>query len=323
MSKYLVTGGAGYIGSACVEKLIDQGDEVVVLDNLSTGHIENIHPKAIFIKGDVGDSDVVNELFKDHRIDAVLHFAAFALVGESMTQPKKYFHNNFVQPLNLLDAMIENKVPKFIFSSTCATYGIPDKMPMDESTSQKPINPYGESKLMLEKAVKWYQQAYGLKYTIFRYFNACGATKMSLENHDPETHLIPLVFDALLGKRSNITVFGTDYKTADGTCIRDYIHISDLIDAHLLAIKRMDQSDANEYNLGTGNGLSVKQIIESVERVTGKKVPTTIGDRRPGDPDELVAKAEKAKTELGWVPKYSNIDQIIESVWDKLSNPEK
>lgn len=323
MSKYLVTGGAGYIGGVCVEKLIDRGDEVVILDNLSTGHIENVHPKAIFVQGDIGDKKLTDKIFTDHKIEAVLHFAAFSLVGESMTVPKKYFWNNFVQPLSLLDSIVENKVPKFIFSSTCATYGIPDKMPMDELTSQKPINPYGESKLMLEKAVKWYQKAYGLKYTIFRYFNACGATARILENHIPETHLIPLVFDALLGNRESISIFGTDYKTQDGTCIRDYIHVSDLIDAHLLAIDNMDKVEGNEFNLGTGNGLSVKQIIESVERVTTKKVPTVIGPRRPGDPDELVANAEKAMKELGWVPKYSNIDKIIKSVWEAIEKRKK
>ena len=318
MSKYLVTGGAGYIGGTCVEKMIDRGDEVVIVDNLSTGHEKNIHPKAIFVKGDVGDRDLMDKVFKDHKIEAVLHFAAFALVGESMTAPKKYFHNNFVQALNLLDSIVENKIEKFIFSSTCATYGIPDKMPMDETTSQRPINPYGESKLMLEKAVKWYHSAYGLKYTIFRYFNACGATKMILENHQPETHLIPIVFEAITGLRKEVSVFGTDYNTPDGTCVRDYVHVSDLIDAHLLAIKNMDRSSANEFNLGTGNGLSVKQIIDSVERVTDQKVPTVIGPRRSGDPDELVAKADKAMSELGWKPQFDSIDKIVDSVWEEI-----
>lgn len=318
MAKFLVTGGAGYIGSACVEKLIDRGDHVIVVDNLSTGRRENVHPKAEFIEGNVGDRTIMDKIFQNNQIEAVFHFAAFALVGESMVEPKKYFHNNFVEALNLLDSIVENKVNKIIFSSTCATYGIPDHVPMDEKTPQKPINPYGESKLMVEKAIKWYQKAYGLKFTIFRYFNACGATKLSVENHNPESHLIPIVFKVITGERDELTINGNDYKTPDGTCIRDYIHISDLVDAHLLAVERMNIKDANEYNLGTGIGVSNNQIVESVERVTGMKVRCSYGPRRPGDPDELVAKADKAREELGWKPKFENIDETIESVWNAI-----
>jgi len=323
MSKYLVTGGAGYIGGVCVEEMLKKGDEVVILDNLSVGYKENIHQKASFYQGSVGDSKLLDKIFAEHEISAVLHFAAFALVGESVKEPAKYFQNNLAQGLNLLDGMTRNGVKKFIFSSTCATYGIPERSPMDETTPQKPINPYGESKLMMEKAVKWYQRAYDLKYTIFRYFNACGATTQSMEQHVPETHLIPLVFDAATGKRENITIFGTDYKTPDGTCIRDYIHVLDLIDAHIRAIEYMENNPANEFNLGTGIGLSVKQIIEAVEKITGKTVPVVLGERREGDPSELVAKAGKANKELGWIPQHSDIEDVIKSVWEATKNPPK
>lgn len=323
MSKFLVTGGAGYIGGVCVEEMVKKGDEVVVLDNLSVGHKENIHPKAAFYQGDTGDGALLDKIFKEHQIDTVLHFAAFALVGESVKEPSKYFHNNFAQGISLLDSMRRNGVDKFIFSSTCATYGIPDKSPIDENTPQRPINPYGESKLMLEKALKWYHSAYGMKYTIFRYFNACGATEQSMEVHEPETHLIPLIFDALMGKRPNITVFGTDYNTQDGSCIRDYIHVLDLIDAHLKAIDYMGSNFANEFNLGTGKGYSVKQVIDTVKRVTGKEIMVVLGERRPGDPDELVAKADKAFNELNWHPTHSDLEQVVASVWKAVQNPPK
>lgn len=319
MKKYLITGGAGYIGGVCVEEMIKRGDEVVILDNLEVGHKENVKAKAAFYQGNIGDGRLLDKIFSDHKIDTVLHFAAYALVGESVKDPSKYFQNNLAQGLNLMDSMRRNGVEKFIFSSTCATYGIPDKSPINEETPQRPINPYGESKLMLEKALKWYHSAYGMKYTIFRYFNACGATDESFEQHVPETHLIPLVFDAALGKRQNITVFGTDYKTPDGTCIRDYIHVLDLIDAHLKAIDYMDTNFANEFNLGTGKGFSVKEVIDMVKEVSGKEIEVVYGDRRSGDPDELVADPKKANTELGWMPQYSNLRNVVESVWKALN----
>src|SRR3989339_1492108 len=323
MGKYLVTGGAGYIGGVCVEEMIKRGDSVVIVDNLSTGRKENVHQGAVFYQGDVGDMRLMDKVFTEHQVEVVLHFAALALVGESVKDPGKYFQNNLAQGLNLLDSMRRNGVDKIIFSSTCATYGIPEKVPMDEATPQKPINAYGESKLMLEKVIKWYHSAYSMKYTFFRYFNACGATSQSLEMHEPETHLTPLVFDAATEKRKNITVFGTDYKTPDGTCRRDYIHVLDLIDAHLRAIDYMNQSFANEFNLGTGKGYSVMEVIEAVKKVTGKDIPMVLGERRPGDPDSLVAKADKAMNELGWQPTHSSLDQIVESVWKAVQSPPK
>ena len=321
MSKYLVTGGAGYIGGVAVEELISKGNEVVIVDNLSVGLRDNVHPEAVFYEGDMGNANLMNKVFGEHKIEAVLHFAAFAQVGESVTEPAKYFQNNLSQGLNLLDAMRKNGVDKIIFSSTCATYGIPEKSPMDESTPQKPINPYGESKLMMEKVIKWYHQAYGLRYTIFRYFNACGATRQSIERHIPETHLIPIIFEVVMGKRDSITINGTDYPTPDGTCVRDYVHVLDLVDAHIRAIKHMDGSFANEYNLGTGTGYSVKEMISAVEKITNKEVAYHLGTRRIGDPAALVAIAKKAKDELGWEATHSGLPEIISSVWEAIQNP--
>ena len=320
MSKYLVTGGAGYIGGTCVEKMIDRGDEVVILDNLSTGHLENVNPNAIFVKGNVGDKELLDKLFTDHKIDAVLHFAGFIQVGESVKLPGKYFENNLAQGINLLDSMAKNGVKKIIFSSTAAIFGNPKEIPIKEYTEKEPINPYGESKLMLEKVIKRFHDAYGIRFTIFRYFNACGATKNSRENHSPESHLIPIVFESITGKRDLLTINGSDYKTPDGTCVRDYVHISDLVDAHLLAIDYMNDHEENYFNLGSGNGYSIKQVVESVERVTGRKVPVVMGARREGDPDFLIASSEKAHRELGWSPKFRDLDSIIKTVWEAIQN---
>lgn len=321
MSKYLVVGGAGYIGGVCVEKMIDRGDEVVILDNLKTGHKENVHPKATFYLGDKGDGALMDKIFSEHQIDTVLDFAGLIQVGESVKEPGKYFQNNLGQGVDLLDSMMRNGVNKIVFSSTAAVFGNPKVVPIGEDSEKDPINPYGESKYFFEKVIKRYAQAYGLKYTIFRYFNACGATTQSKELHAQESHLIPLIFQAAKGERPNIAVFGTDYDTPDGTCIRDYVHVSDLIDAHLLAIQKMEISPANEYNLGNGSGYSVNEVISAVEKVSGKKVPVVLGDRREGDPARLVASSEKARTELGWVPKYPEIEQIIKSAWEAEVNP--
>lgn len=321
MSKYLVVGGAGYIGGVCVEKMIDRGDEVVILDNLKTGHKENVHPKAAFYLGDKGDGALLDKIFSEHKIDTVLDFAGLIQVGESVKEPGKYFQNNLGQGIDLLDGMMRNNVKKIIFSSTAAVFGDPKVVPINEEAEKEPINPYGEAKYFFERVIKRYSLAHGLKYTIFRYFNACGATKQSKELHAQESHLIPLIFQAVKGERPNIAVFGTDYDTPDGTCIRDYVHVSDLIDAHLLAIQKMESTPTNEFNLGNGNGYSVKEVISAVEKVTGKQVPVVISERRAGDSARLVASSEKAKKELGWVPQFPEIEQIIASAWEAEINP--
>jgi UDP-glucose 4-epimerase len=315
MKKLLVVGGAGYIGGVCVEKLIEQGDRVIVLDNLKTGHKENIHPEAIFYQGDKGDSTLMDKIFKEHEVETVLDFAGLIQVGESVKEPAKYFENNFCQGLSLLDSMIRNQVKNIVFSSTAAVFGNPKTVPITEGAEKAPINPYGESKYFFEQAIKRYSEVYGLSYTIFRYFNACGATERSKEEHINESHLIPLIFQAVKGKRPTISVFGTDYETPDGTCIRDYIHVEDLVSAHLLAIKYIRVSPQNEFNLGNGSGYSVKEVIAAVEKISGKTVPVIYTERREGDPARLIASSEKAKKELGWVPKYPLIEQIIESAW--------
>lgn len=323
MSKYLVAGGAGYIGGVCVEKMIDRGDEVVILDSLITGHKENVHPQAAFFQGDKGDSKLLDKIFAEHQIDTVLDFAGLIQVGESVIKPDIYFQNNLIQGVRLLDGMRKNNVNKFIFSSTAAVFGNPKTVPINEEMEKEPINPYGEAKYFFEQVIKRYATAYGLQYTIFRYFNACGATDQSKEEHAQESHLIPLIFQAVKGERPSITVFGTDYNTPDGTCIRDYIHVSDLVDAHLIAIKKMDSVPTNEYNLGNGSGYSVKEVITAVEKTTGKTVPVVIGDRREGDAARLIASSEKAKTELGWTPVFPKIEQIIASAWEAEINPPK
>ena len=315
MKKFLVVGGAGYICGVCVEKLIERGDAVVVLDHLGTGHRENVHPNAVFFQGEKGDSKLLDKIFDEHKIDTVLDFAGLIQVGESVKEPAKYFQNNFCQGISLLDSMRRNGVEKIIFSSTAAVFGNPKEVPITEAAERAPINPYGESKYFFEQAIKRYSEAYGLKYTIFRYFNACGASERSKEEHINESHLIPLIFQAVKGERPNIAVFGTDYETPDGTCLRDYIHVEDLISAHLSAIKYMDKSFRNEFNLGNGSGYSVREVIAAVEKITGKKVPVVYANRREGDPARLIASSKKAIKELGWVPKYPKIEQIIESAW--------
>jgi UDP-glucose 4-epimerase len=308
-----VTGGAGYIGSVCTEELLNAGHQVTVYDDLSEGHRSAVDARARFMAGQPErDQDILNAV-RETRPEAIMHFAACALVGESMTHPKKYFHNNVVNGLKLLDAAVECGVGKFVFSSTCATYGPPERVPMTEELPQRPINPYGESKLMFEKILLWYRQSYGLEFIAFRYFNAAGATEKFGEHHRTETHLIPNVLRVALGQAAQCEIYGTDYPTPDGTCTRDYIHIVDLAQAHILGLAAGKQGF---YNLGNGDGYSVRQVIETCEKVTGKKIPALERPRRPGDPPRLVASAEKAIRELGWRPRFPKLEDIIRSAWN-------
>ncbi len=308
-----VTGGAGYIGSVCVSELCDAGHSVTVLDNLSEGHRSAVDPRARFVQLDLGDREGVARAVREAQAEAVIHFAAYALVGESMTDPSKYFRNNVGNAINLADASVAAGVRKFVFSSTCATYGPPDRVPMDEGLPQRPINPYGESKLMFEKVLRWYQELHGLEFVAFRYFNAAGASANFGEHHRVETHLIPLVLQVALGQRSHIDVFGNDYPTPDGTCIRDYIHIADLAQAHIQALA---PGKSGYFNLGNGEGFSVREVIATCERITGRSIAFQDKPRRAGDPARLVASAQKAISELGWKPQYPRIEQIISTAWN-------
>ena len=312
MNKVFVTGGAGYIGSVCVELLCDRGKEVAVFDNLSEGHRSAVDPRARFFQGDLGDRTVLGHAMQEFEPEAVLHFAAHALVGESMQNPTKYFRNNVAYGVNLLEACVEAGVKNFVFSSTCATFGIPERVPLDESLPQCPINPYGESKLLFERILRWYDEIHGLRSTILRYFNAAGATEKFGEDHRIETHLIPNILKVALGQKQAVEIFGTDYPTPDGTCIRDYIHIRDLAEAHLLALGR---EASGAYNLGTGGGSSVKEVLEVCREVTGQDIPSIERPRRPGDPPRLIAASEKARSELGWQPKFQNLRDIVSSAW--------
>jgi UDP-glucose 4-epimerase len=307
-----VTGGAGYIGSISVEELINAGHQVTVFDNLTEGHGSAVDGRARFIQGDLSDQELITRSVCDAKAEAVMHFAANALVGESMTNPGKYFGNNVGNGVKLLEACVTAGVRKFVFSSTCATYGPPDRVPMTEDLPQRPINPYGESKLMFEKVLQWYQQLRGLEFVALRYFNAAGATEQFGEDHRCETHLIPNVLKVALGQKANCEIFGTDYPTADGTCIRDYIHIVDLAQAHILALTPGKQGF---YNLGNGDGYSVRDVLKMCEKVTAKRIPAVEKSRRPGDPPKLVASAEKAKRELGWKPSLAGLEDIITSAW--------
>lgn len=313
----LVTGGAGYIGSVAVDDLIDAGEKVAVLDNLSRGHREAVNEDAAFYEGDIGDRELVTRICREQKVAAVMHFSAFAYVGESVERPDIYYHNNVIQTAVLLDAIRECGVRQFVFSSTCATYGEPIAIPIDETHPQNPTNPYGRTKLMVEHMLADYDRAFGMKFVALRYFNACGATETRFERHDPETHLIPLILDAAAGKREYVSIFGGDYPTADGTAIRDYIHISDLSQAHILALKYLQSGGASDaFNLGNGNGFSVLEVIEAAKRVTGHDVPYRIEPRRAGDPSRLIAKADKAVSILGWQPKHADLDSIIASAWN-------
>jgi UDP-arabinose 4-epimerase len=313
----LVTGGAGYIGSHTAKTLAAAGHRPIVIDNLSYGH-EWAVKWGPFERGDLADAAWVAGVFDRHAVEAVIHFAASAYVGESMTDPRKYFRNNTVNTLNLLDVMVGHGVTRLVFSSTCATYGVPDRVPIDEEHRQAPVNPYGESKLFVERMLYWYGQAYGLRSVALRYFNASGADPAGEigEDHDPETHLIPLVIDAALGRRPPVGVFGTDYPTPDGTAIRDYIHVVDLAEAHLRALDYLVGGGASAaFNLGTGRGHSVREVIETVERVGGTPVPRVASPRRAGDPPALVADARRAREVLGWTARFADLDVIIEHAW--------
>ena len=310
----LVTGGAGYIGSICVEMLIEQGYKVVVIDNLIEGNCGAVLPEAVFVKGDFGDREVLNKIFKQYPVDVVVHFAAHASVPLSMADPAGFYQNNIINGINLLDVMMEYGCKKMIFSSSASTFGEPQYTPIDEDHPQLPINPYGETKLAFEKILYWYHRAYGLKVNSFRYFNASGASERLGEAHKHESHLIPLAIQAATGKREKLEVYGNDYETKDGTCVRDYVHVIDIADAHIRAIDNLDNSSFAAYNLGCGVGYTVDEVINAVQDMSGLKVPFEYVGRRAGDPAVLVASHELAEKELGWKPSY-NLEQIVESAW--------
>lgn len=307
-----VTGGAGYIGSVCVEELIDAGHQVTAYDNLTEGHRSAVDQRAQFVHGDLSDELKLAQALRESKPETVLHFAANALVGESMANPGKYFNNNVANGLKLLDAAVTAGVKKFVFSSTCAVYGVPSRIPMTEELAPHPVNPYGESKLMFEKMLQWYQRIHDLEFVAFRYFNAAGASDQFGEHHRIETHLIPNVLRVALGQAPHCEIFGTDYPTPDGTCVRDYIHIIDLARAHILA---MEPGRHGFFNLGNGEGYSVREVIQMCEQITGKFIKAIEQLRRHGDPPKLVASAEKAKKELGWKPEYPKLKDIVASAW--------
>ncbi|MGE5633167.1 MAG: UDP-glucose 4-epimerase GalE [Caulobacteraceae bacterium] len=322
----LVTGGAGYIGSHCVYGLIDKGEDVIIADNLQTGHVDAVHKKAKFYKGDLRDRAFLDKVFAENKIDSVIHFAANSLVGVSMKEPLAYYDNNMHGTQVLLEMMMKHNVKRIVFSSTAATYGEPENIPILETDRTEPTNPYGETKLAMEKMMKWADEAYGLKYIALRYFNVAGAHESGLigEDHNPETHLIPLILQVPLNRREKITIFGDDYDTNDGTCIRDYIYVMDLVDAHILALKKLrGGSNSTVYNLGNGEGFSVKEMIEAARRVTGHPIPAVVVERRAGDPSKLIASSRKAQQELGWNPSYTTVDDIIATAWKwHRNNPE-
>ena len=319
----LVTGGAGYIGSHCVAALIERGADVVVVDDLSKGHREALKGGRLYV-GSVADRAFLDDVFSREPIEAVIHFAAFSLVGESMQVPEQYFRNNVTAGLTLIETMLAHKVPYLVFSSTAATFGEPEYVPIDEAHPQNPTNPYGESKLIVEKMLKWCDQAHGLKFCALRYFNVAGAWHDGSigEDHRPESHLIPLILQVAQGKREQLSLFGTDYPTKDGTCIRDYIHVDDLADAHLKAVDYLMKGGSTEcFNLGTGLGLSVREILETAEKVTGKKIPVRYGPRREGDPPRLIANPAKAKEILGWEAQCKDANKIVETAWKWMTGP--
>lgn len=315
----LVVGGAGYIGSHMVKRLIEQGQEVVVVDNLSTGHRKAVDEKARFYEGDIRNHVFLKGVFDRENIDTVVHFAAFSIVPESMEKPLKYFDNNTAGMVALLEEMRDHDVKRIIFSSTAATYGVPEKSPIAENDRQAPINPYGESKLMMEKIIRWADQAYGIKFVALRYFNVAGAYPDGSigEDHGPETHLTPIILQVAAGQRDQLKIFGDDYNTPDGTNVRDYVHVLDLVDAHILAINYLKAgNDSDVFNLGSSTGFSVKQMVEAAREVTGEPIPAEITERRPGDPDSLIAASQKARDVLKWQPQYDDVKEIIQTAWN-------
>lgn len=319
----LVLGGAGYIGSHTVYELIDNGEDVAVIDNLLTGHEEAVHPKARFYKGDIRDREFLDEVLKKEKPDAVIHFAACSLVGESMEKPLKYYDNNLCGTKILLDSMVANGIDKIVFSSTAATYGEPERIPILETDKTEPTNTYGETKLSMEKMFKWVGKAHGLRYVSLRYFNACGAHNSGIigEDHNPESHLIPLILQVPNGKREFISIYGGDYDTKDGTCVRDYIHVTDLAQAHILAVKYLQNGNKSEiFNLGNGIGFTVKEVIDTARKVTAHPIPAKITPRRAGDPAQLIASSEKAKEILGWKPEHNSLEEIISTAWNWHKN---
>ena len=312
--KILVTGGAGYIGSIVVEQLIGAGESVVVFDNLYQGHQAAVHPQATFVRGDLADRAAVDALFDTHQPEAIMHFASHTLVGESMEAPFRYIGENVTNGLNLLQSAVQHGVRRFILSSTANLFDKPERMPIDEEERIVPGSPYGESKYILERLLYWLDRVHGFRYAALRYFNAAGASVERGEDHHPELHIIPLVLGVAQGKRAKVTIFGDDYPTPDGTCVRDYIHVIDLAQAHILALRALDRG-SRTYNLGNGQGFSVKQLIEMAREITGHPIPTEIGPRRPGDPATLIASSDRIRRELGWKPKYPDLRAIVESAW--------
>lgn len=315
--KVLVTGGAGYIGSVAVEMLADSGHSVVVYDNLVKGHRGAVDERARFVEGDLEDLALLDSTLRDNNIDAVMHFAAHSLVGESMEKPGKYFDNNVAAGITLVEAMLRNDVKMLVFSSSAATYGMPENVPIKESEPATPINPYGESKLAFERMLSWYDKGNGVKFVSLRYFNAAGASGKYGEVHDPETHIIPIVLQVALGQRPHVQVYGDDYPTRDGTAIRDYIHVKDLAQAHLLALRWLGEGGESQiFNLGNGSGFSVNEVVDTARRVTGHEIPAQVAPRRAGDPPVLVASSEEITTKLGWKPEYPALEEIIRTAWE-------
>jgi UDP-glucose 4-epimerase len=318
----LVTGGAGYIGSICVEQLVKQNHHVIVIDNIQQGHREAVLPEAAFYEGDIGNSDLLEEIFQKHKIEAVMHFAAETLVDVSMTNPQIYFENNVVNGLTLLNVMKMYDCKKMIFSSTAAIFGNPEYIPIDEKHPTEPINSYGESKLMFERILDWYHSAYGFQFNAFRYFNAAGASQRLGEAHNPESHLIPNIIKVALGLKEKIYIFGSDYETRDGTCVRDYLHVVDIAQAHILSMENLEKKPSAKYNLGNGTGFTNLEVLRMLEKISGKRVPYELAKRRPGDPKTLVASSRLAEQELGWQPAYPSLESIITSAWDwHVRNP--
>lgn len=313
--RILVTGAAGYIGSVCSEVLLDRGHAVLALDDLSEGHRKAVDPRAQFCQANLHDLEAVSEIFKAGKIDAVMHFAALCLVEESVKKPGEYYRANVAAGINLLDAMLRHGVKKLIFSSTAATYGEPEKIPIPEEHVTNPINPYGASKLLFERILREFRESSSVEYVIMRYFNAAGASVERGEDHDPETHILPILFEAAFGQRAAFQIYGTDYPTADGTCVRDYVHVIDIAEAHALAVERISAIAGRIYNVGNSRGFSVREVVDTVRSVTGRDIPIRVAPRRAGDPAVLVASSERIRKELGWRPRFSDLNSIIQTAW--------